>query len=69
MSGDLGAEIVVRAAHSCLETHPNLELILVGDEAELGGLVTRIVGNEKRLSIKKFDRSGRHVRGTGGRAA
>ena len=52
MSGDLGAEIVVRAAHSCLETHPNLELILVGDEAELGGLVTRIVGNEKRLSIK-----------------
>jgi glycerol-3-phosphate acyltransferase PlsX len=52
MSGDLGAEIVVRAAHSCLEKHPNLELILVGDEEELNGLVTRIVGSEKRLSIK-----------------
>ena len=52
MSGDLGAEIVVRAAHSFLERHPNLELILVGDEAELDGLVTRIVGNEKRLSIR-----------------
>jgi glycerol-3-phosphate acyltransferase PlsX len=52
MSGDLGAEIVVRAAHSCLEKHPNLELILVGDEEELNGLVTRIVGNEKRLGIK-----------------
>ena len=52
MSGDLGAEIVVRAAHSFLERHPNLELILVGDEAELDGLVTRIVGSEKRLSIR-----------------
>lgn len=52
MSGDLGAEIVVRAAHSCLERHPNLELILVGDEAELAALVTRIVGSEKRLSIR-----------------
>ena len=52
MSGDLGAEIVVRAAHSCLEKHPNLELILVGDEEELNGHVTRIVGSEKRLGIK-----------------
>lgn len=52
MSGDLGAEIVVRAAHSCLEKHPNLELILVGDEEELDGHVTRIVGSEKRLGIR-----------------
>ncbi len=52
MSGDLGAEIVVRAALSCLEKHANLELILVGNEAELDGLVTRIVGSEKRLRIK-----------------
>ena len=52
MSGDLGAEIVVRAAHSCLERHPGLELILVGDEAELEGLVTRIIGSEKRLSLR-----------------
>lgn len=52
MSGDLGAEIVVRAALSCLEKHANLELILVGNEAELDGLVTRIVGSDKRLRIK-----------------
>ena len=52
MSGDLGAEIVVRAAHSCLEKHPNLELILVGDEEELDGHVTRIVGSENRLGIR-----------------
>jgi len=52
MSGDLGAEIVVRAAYSCLEKHPNLELILVGDDTELQGLVTKIVGHEKRLTIR-----------------
>jgi glycerol-3-phosphate acyltransferase PlsX len=51
MSGDLGAEVVVRAAHACLERHPNLELILVGDEAELQGHVTRSVGGESRLSL------------------
>jgi len=51
MSGDLGAEVVVRAAHAALENHTNVELILVGDEAELGGLVTRIVGDSARLSI------------------
>jgi glycerol-3-phosphate acyltransferase PlsX len=52
MSGDLGAEIVVRAACACLERHVHLELILVGDEVELNSLVTRIVGNEKRLTIR-----------------
>jgi glycerol-3-phosphate acyltransferase PlsX len=52
MSGDLGAEVVVRAAHACLERHPNLELILVGDAAELQGHITRIVGTEKRLSLR-----------------
>ena len=52
MSGDLGAEVVVRAAHACLDRHPNLELILVGDEAELQGHVTRIVGAEGRLSLR-----------------
>ena len=51
MSGDLGAEVVVRAANACLERHPNLELILVGDEEELRGHVTRIVGNQSRLSL------------------
>lgn len=52
MSGDLGAEVVVRAADAALENHPKLELILVGDEAELDALVKRIVGNSQRLSIK-----------------
>ncbi len=52
MSGDLGAEVVVRAANACLERHPNLELILVGDEEELRGHVTRIVGNQNRLSLR-----------------
>jgi len=51
MSGDLGAEVVVRAANTCLDNHPHLRLILVGDEDELTSLVTRIVGNEPRLSI------------------
>lgn len=51
MSGDLGAEIVVRAAKMCLDRHTNLKLILVGDEDELNGHVTRIVGDDARLSI------------------
>jgi glycerol-3-phosphate acyltransferase PlsX len=51
MSGDLGAEVVVRAAGATLEKHTELELILVGDEVELRDLVTRIVGDEARLSI------------------
>ncbi|ANO53093.1 phosphate acyltransferase [Woeseia oceani] len=52
MSGDLGAEVVVRAASTCLERHPRLKLILVGDQELLTGLVTRIVGDEPRLSIR-----------------
>lgn len=52
MSGDLGAEVVVRAAHKTLELHPHLNLILVGDEEELHGLVTRIVGKQDRLSVR-----------------
>jgi glycerol-3-phosphate acyltransferase PlsX len=51
MSGDRGAEVVVRAANAALHVHADLELILVGDEAALQDLVTRIVGNEPRLSI------------------
>jgi glycerol-3-phosphate acyltransferase PlsX len=51
MSGDLGAEVVVRAANATLNKHTALELILVGDEAELRDLVTRIVGDQPRLSI------------------
>jgi glycerol-3-phosphate acyltransferase PlsX len=52
MSGDLGAEVVVRAAAASLEKHNDLELVLVGDEVQLRDLVTRIVGDERRLSIR-----------------
>ena len=51
MSGDLGAEVVVRAANAALNDHSGLELILVGDEPELRDLVTRIIGEQPRLSI------------------
>ena len=51
MSGDLGAEVVVRAAAASLEKHTGLRLILVGNENELQGLVTRIIGDEPRLQI------------------
>jgi len=53
MSGDLGAEVVVRAARTALEKHPNLRLVLVGDGEELAGHITRIVGEEKRLTIRQ----------------
>ena len=52
MSGDLGAEVVVRAAAATLERYKNVELILVGDEVELQGLVKRIVGDNPRLTIR-----------------
>lgn len=51
MSGDLGAEVVVRAAKLCLDRHSSLRLILVGDADILQGLVTGIVGDESRLTI------------------
>ena len=52
MSGDLGAEVVVRAAHAVLQKHPRLHLVIVGDAAELEGHITRIVGNDERLSVQ-----------------
>ncbi len=52
MSGDRGAEAVVRAASRSLQKHANLELVLVGDERELGELVASIVGDESRLRIQ-----------------
>ncbi len=52
MSGDLGAEVVVRAARASLENHPNLSLVLVGDSDELSGHINRIVGEEKRLTVR-----------------
>lgn len=52
MSGDLGAEVVVRAAAGSLQKYTHLDLILVGDERELGELVASIVGTEPRLRIQ-----------------
>ena len=51
MSGDRGAEVTVRAAKACLDKYVNLELIVVGDESELSGLVSRIIGDESRIRI------------------
>ncbi len=51
MSGDLGAEVVVRAAKICLDRHPNVRLIAVGDEPVLRDLVKRVMGDEPRLTI------------------
>lgn len=51
MSGDLGAEVVVRAVAASLEKYSNLELVLVGDDTELNRLVTRIIGRDGRLRI------------------
>ncbi|MEM9208089.1 MAG: phosphate acyltransferase PlsX [Pseudomonadota bacterium] len=51
MSGDRGAEVVVRAAKRSLDLHPNLKLILVGNAAELQQLAGDIIGSESRVSI------------------
>lgn len=52
MSGDLGAEVVVRAAAASLKRHPDLRFVLVGDNDELEQLVGSIVGEHPRLSIR-----------------
>jgi len=52
MSGDLGAEVVVRAAAATLLKYRNLELILVGDSDELRGLVSSIIGDDSRLRVE-----------------
>jgi glycerol-3-phosphate acyltransferase PlsX len=51
MSGDLGAEVVVRAAAATLAKYRSIELRLVGDEALLCGLVDKIVGPDERCSV------------------
>jgi len=48
MSGDLGAEVVVRAAYASLQKYKNIELVLVGDKDELHDFVTRIIGGGSR---------------------
>jgi len=52
MSGDLGAEVVVRAAADTLLKHPGVELILVGDEDELRALTSKFVADVSRLRIQ-----------------
>jgi len=52
MSGDLGPEIAVRATSACLERHTHLDVILVGNEPELQGHVTRIIGSDSRIRIQ-----------------
>ncbi|MEM1173421.1 MAG: phosphate acyltransferase PlsX [Pseudomonadota bacterium] len=52
MSGDLGAEVVVRAAASALASHPSIELILVGDETVIRGLVREHVPDASRIRIQ-----------------
>jgi len=42
----------VRAAARSLQKHANLELVLVGDERDLGELVASIIGTEPRLRIQ-----------------
>lgn len=53
MSGDLGSEVVVRAAIASLEKHPSLSLVLVGDKGELTDRMVRLVGKERRLSLRE----------------
>ena len=52
MSGDLGAEVVVRAAAATLDKYANIELIIVGDQTELQELKSRLVGDNPRLTIQ-----------------
>jgi glycerol-3-phosphate acyltransferase PlsX len=52
MSGDLGAEVVVRAAAATLQKYANIELIIVGDESELKDLLKRIIGDSPRIRIQ-----------------
>lgn len=51
MSGDLGAEVVVRAAAATLQKYARVELLLVGDQAQLESLVAKHVGDKSRLRI------------------
>ncbi len=53
MSGDHGHTVAVRAARLALADHPELRLILVGDEAQLRtSLAANHLTGEKRLSLQ-----------------
>tara|TARA_B100001057_G_scaffold91246_1_gene87601 strand:- start:16636 stop:17646 length:1011 start_codon:yes stop_codon:yes gene_type:complete len=51
MSGDLGAEVVVHAAFATLNKYRNIELKIIGNQAELDNLVEKIIGEDSRVQI------------------
>ena len=52
MGGDHGPQVVIPAAISALEKHPDIELILVGDETTLQAALTQQTPeNQARLQI------------------
>lgn len=51
MSGDLGAEVVVRAAAAIIRKYENLDLILVGDKLLLSPLVEDIIPDATRIRV------------------
>ncbi len=52
MGGDHGPQVVIPAAISALEKHPDIELVLVGDEATLqAALAQQTPENQARLQI------------------
>ncbi len=53
MGGDFGPEVTIPASLKCLNANPKLNIILVGDEAVLDGLMTDALTQFKgRLSIQ-----------------
>ena len=52
MSGDLGAEVVVRAAAATFAKYRHVDLVLVGDEADLSRLAGEILGDNPRYRIQ-----------------
>jgi phosphate acyltransferase len=53
MGGDFGPQVTVPASLACLRKNPGLNLIMVGDEAVLGNLLSQaLVEFEGRISIQ-----------------
>lgn len=52
MGGDFGPQVTVPASLACLRKNPNLKLIMVGDEALLGSMLSdALIEFQDRLSI------------------
>ena len=53
MSGDHGHSVAVKAARLALAEHPELSLILCGDEAQLkASLAANKLGGDRRLTVQ-----------------